>query len=63
MELCYPLLLGVVAIEKGVFGSPSTMVAYFTHLHKDIWNMFHFWELTAESVGIVEYTDYFSAER
>ena len=27
-----PLLhLGVVAIEKGAFGSPSTMVAYFTY--------------------------------
>ena len=27
-----PLHLGVVAIEKGAFGSPSTMVAYFTLL-------------------------------
>ena len=25
--------LGVVAIEKGNFGSPSTMVANFTYLH------------------------------
>ena len=28
-----PLHLGVVAIEKGAFGSPSTMVANFTYLH------------------------------
>ena len=27
-----PLHLGVVAIEKGAFGSPSTMVANFTYL-------------------------------
>ena len=27
-----PLHLGVVAIEKGAFGSPSTMVANFTLL-------------------------------
>ena len=30
--ICPPLHLGVVAIEKGAFGSPSTMVA----------NLFHF---------------------
>ena len=30
-----PLLhLGVVAIEKGAFGSPSTKVANFTYTHK-----------------------------
>ncbi len=29
-ELRPPLHLGVVAIEKGAFGSPSTMVANFT---------------------------------
>ena len=28
-----PLHLGVVAIEKGAFGSPSTMVANFTYLY------------------------------
>ena len=28
-----PLHLGVVAIEKGAFGSPSTMVANFTYNH------------------------------
>ena len=27
----FPLYLGVVAIEKGAFGSPSTMVANFTY--------------------------------
>ena len=27
-----PLHLGVVAIEKGAFGSPSTMVANFTYI-------------------------------
>ena len=32
MELRPPLHLGVVAIEKGAFGSPSTMVANFTYL-------------------------------
>ena len=31
MELRPPLHLGVVAIEKGAFGSPSTMVANFTY--------------------------------
>ena len=30
MEWRPPLHLGVVAIEKGAFGSPSTMVANFT---------------------------------
>ena len=30
-ELRPPLHLGVVAIEKGAFGSPSTMVANFTY--------------------------------
>ena len=29
-ELCHPLHLGVVAIEKGASGSPSTTVANFT---------------------------------
>ena len=39
MKLCPPLHLGVVAIENGAFGSPSTMVANFyfykiqRHLH------------------------------
>ena len=28
-----PLHLGVVAIEKGAYGSPSTMVANFTYLY------------------------------
>ena len=32
-----PLHLGVVAIEKGAFGSPSTMVANFTLLCKWKW--------------------------
>ena len=27
----YPLQLGVVAIEKGAFWSPSTMIANFTY--------------------------------
>ena len=31
MELRPPLHLGVVAIEKGAFGSPSTKVANFTY--------------------------------
>ena len=30
----FPLHLGVVAIEKGAFGSPSTMVANFTYFIK-----------------------------
>ena len=33
MELRPPLHLGVVAIEKGAFGSPSTMVANFTYIY------------------------------
>ena len=32
MELRPPLHLGVVAIEKGTFGSPLTKVANFTYL-------------------------------
>ena len=32
MEWCPPQHLGVVAIEKGVFGSPSTKIASFTYL-------------------------------
>ena len=32
MEWCSPLHLGVVAIEKGAFGLPSTMIANFTYL-------------------------------
>ena len=32
-----PLHLGVVAIEKGAFGSPSTMVANFTYLLWSWW--------------------------
>ena len=32
MESRPPLHLGVVAIEKGAFESPSTKVAYFTYL-------------------------------
>ena len=35
MEKRPPLHLGVVAIEKGAFGSPSTMVANFYLLTKD----------------------------
>ncbi len=31
-ELCLPLHFGVVPIEKGAFGSPSTKVANFTDL-------------------------------
>ena len=31
MELSPPLHLGVVAIEKGAFGSPSTMIINFTY--------------------------------
>ena len=37
MELCPPHNFGVVAIEKGTFESPSTMVANFTYfitIHK-----------------------------
>ena len=33
MELRPPLHLGVVAIEKGAFGSPSTKVANFTYIY------------------------------
>ena len=29
-ESCPPLHLGVIAIEKGAFGSPSTKIANFT---------------------------------
>ena len=32
VELHPPLDLGVVAIEKGAFGYPSTMVSNFTYL-------------------------------
>ena len=32
MELRPPLHLGVVAMEKGAFGSPSSIVANFTYL-------------------------------
>ena len=32
MELRHPLHLGVVAIEKGAFESPSTKVANLTYL-------------------------------
>ena len=32
MELCPPVHLGVVAIEKGAFGSPSTTIGNFTLL-------------------------------
>ena len=39
-----PLHIGVVAIEKGAFGSPSTMVANFTLLtiaaEKAVWNCY-----------------------
>ena len=41
MEWCPPLHLGVVAIEKGAFGSPSTMFANFTYflvLSRYNWN-------------------------
>ena len=34
MELRPPLHLGIVAIEKGAFGSPSTKVANFIHFHE-----------------------------
>ena len=34
MELCPTLYLGVVDIEKGAFGSHSTMVARFTYRYK-----------------------------
>ena len=38
-----PLLLGVVAIEKGAFGSPSTKVAKFTFNHeKKKWCIYFF---------------------
>ena len=33
-EVAPSLHLGVVAIEKGAFGSPSTMVANFTYLYR-----------------------------
>ena len=33
-EECSPLLLGVVAIEKGAFGLPLTAVANFTYLYQ-----------------------------
>ena len=32
--ICAPVHLGVVAIEKGTFGSPSTKVANFTFYFK-----------------------------
>ena len=41
MELCPPLHLGVVAIEKGAFGSPSTKVANFTYFWINIINWNH----------------------
>ena len=34
-----PLHLGVVAIEKGAFESPSTTVANFTYIIKNIMNV------------------------
>ena len=42
MELRPPLHLGVVAIEKGAFGSPATKVANFTlqHFEKEEENNF-----------------------
>ena len=33
MDYCLPLHLGVVAIEKGTFGLPSTKVANFTFIY------------------------------
>ena len=37
-----PLHLGVVAIEKGAFGSPSTMVANFTYICSYLfWSVFN----------------------
>ena len=44
-----PLHLGVVAIEKGPFGSPSTMVANFTYLESFVfdhntWNCLTMWK-------------------
>ena len=40
-EWCPPLQLGVVAIEKGAFGSPSTKVTNFTYL----WQSYFTFEL------------------
>ena len=34
MEWCPPLHLGVLAIEKGAFGSPTTKVGNFTYYIK-----------------------------
>ena len=35
MESRLPLYLGVVAIEKGAFGSPLTKVVNFTYIEYD----------------------------
>ena len=47
MELRPPLHLGVVAIEKGAFGLPSTKVINFTYYYivvawNDVWNLLDF---------------------
>ena len=57
-----PLHLGVVAIEKGAFGSPSTMVANFTYfiIGKTL-RHFQEWHI-AQSAGAVEYGDCIFAE-
>ena len=46
MELCPPLHLGVVAIEKGAFGSTSTKVANFTYFVIVIKRMHYLHRLT-----------------
>ena len=53
-----PLHLGVVAVEKGAFGSPSTTVANFTylytkkrvHLQNSSWSVLNFGDGDAESL-------------
>ena len=40
MEWRPPLHLGVVAIKKGIFGSPSTKVANFTYFYLETYHHF-----------------------
>ena len=46
-----PLHLGVVAIEKGAFGSPSTMVANFTFY---LYLCYQVFKVTSESLRTTE---------
>ena len=42
-ELCLPLHLGVVAFEKGAFGSSSTKVAIFKYIYIYIYFLLAHW--------------------